>query len=65
VIHAIVDAADELDADLVVMSTDGRSGFLEALRGSHTERVLQQVHAPLLAVPEHSIAEQRLTSDIQ
>ena len=65
VIQGIVDAADEMDADLVVMSTDGRSGFLEALRGSHTERVLQQVHAPLLAVPEHSIAEQRLTSEIQ
>ena len=65
VIQGIVDAAHEMDADLVVMSTDGRSGFLEALRGSHTERVLQQVHAPLLAVPEHSTAEQRLTSDIQ
>jgi nucleotide-binding universal stress UspA family protein len=60
VIHGIVDAAHETDADLVVMSTDGRNGFLDALRGSHTERVLQHVPTPLLAVPEGSTAETRL-----
>jgi nucleotide-binding universal stress UspA family protein len=60
VIPAIVDVAHSMDADLVVMSTDGRNGFLDALRGSHTERVLQQVPAPLLAVPEGSTAEKRL-----
>ena len=60
VIHGIVDAAHKTDADLVVMSTDGRNGFLDALRGSHTERVLQQGPAPLLTVPEGSTAEQRL-----
>ena len=60
VVRAIVDAAHETDADLVVMSTDGRNGFLQALRGSHTERVLREVSAPLLAVPEGSTAEKRL-----
>lgn len=60
VIRGIVDAAHETDADLVVMSTDGRNGFLDALRGSHTERVLQHVPAPLLAVPEGSTAEAHL-----
>jgi nucleotide-binding universal stress UspA family protein len=60
VIQGIVDAAREMAADLVVMSTDGRNGFLDALRGSHTERVLQHVPAPLLAVPEGSTAEIRL-----
>jgi nucleotide-binding universal stress UspA family protein len=60
VIHGIVDAARDTGTDLVVMSTDGRSGFLEALRGSHTERVLAQVPAPLLAVPEGSTAETHL-----
>jgi nucleotide-binding universal stress UspA family protein len=60
VIRGIVDAAQEMDTDLVVMSTDGRNGFLQALRGSHTERVLEQVPAPLLAVPEGSTAGKRL-----
>lgn len=62
VIQGIIDAALETRADLVVMSTDGRNGFLDALRGSHTERVLQHVPAPLLAVPEGSTAEKRLSA---
>ncbi|MBL8002646.1 MAG: universal stress protein [Flavobacteriales bacterium] len=37
--------------DLVVMPTDGRSGLVEMLRGSHTERVLRSVRCPLLALP--------------
>ena len=60
VIHGIVDAAHKIDADLVVMSTDGRNGFLDALRGSHSEGVLRDVPAPLLAVPAGSTAETRL-----
>ena len=51
VIQNIIDAANELEADLVVMGTDGRSGFLEGLRGSHSERVLKQTGIPLLIVP--------------
>jgi hypothetical protein len=34
-----------------VMSTDGRNGFLDGLRGSHSERVLRYGAAPLLTVP--------------
>jgi nucleotide-binding universal stress UspA family protein len=51
VIQTIVDTANEINADLVVMATDGRSGFLEGLRGSHSERVLRQTGVPLLTVP--------------
>jgi nucleotide-binding universal stress UspA family protein len=51
VIQGIVDAARESEADVVVMSTDGRNGFLDGLRGSHSERVLRQVSTPLLTVP--------------
>jgi nucleotide-binding universal stress UspA family protein len=51
VIQTIIDTANEIDADLVVMATDGRSGFLEGLRGSHSERVLRQTGVPLLTVP--------------
>ncbi len=51
VIETIVDTANDMHADLVVMSTDGRSGFLEGLRGSHSERVLRHTSVPLLTVP--------------
>jgi nucleotide-binding universal stress UspA family protein len=57
VIHGIIEAAHETAADLVVMSTDGRNGFLDAFRGSHSERVLREVPAPLLAVAAGSTAE--------
>jgi nucleotide-binding universal stress UspA family protein len=51
VIQSIVDTAKDLQADLIVMPTDGRNGFLDALRGSHSERVLRHGAAPLLTVP--------------
>jgi nucleotide-binding universal stress UspA family protein len=51
VIQSIVDAAKDLEADLIVMSTDGRNGFLDGLRGSHSERVLRHGVAPLLTIP--------------
>jgi nucleotide-binding universal stress UspA family protein len=37
--------------DLIVMATQGHLDFLDALRGSTTERVLRGAHCPLLAVP--------------
>jgi hypothetical protein len=49
VVEEIVAAAR--DADLLVMPTDGRDGFLDVFRGSHTERVVRAVDCPLLAVP--------------
>lgn len=51
VIDTIVGSAEELDADLIVMATAGRHGFLDALRGSTTEAVLRRANRPLLAVP--------------
>jgi nucleotide-binding universal stress UspA family protein len=51
VIQSIVDGAKQLEADLIVMSTDGRNGFLDGLRGSHSERVLRHGAAPLLTIP--------------
>jgi nucleotide-binding universal stress UspA family protein len=56
VIRGIVDTAARTAADLIVMTTDGRNGFLDALRGSHSERVLRHAPAPLLAVPHLSVA---------
>jgi nucleotide-binding universal stress UspA family protein len=51
VIQSIIDAAKESHADLIVMATDGRNGFLDGLRGSHSERVLRQVGIPVMTVP--------------
>jgi nucleotide-binding universal stress UspA family protein len=62
VIDAIVNAACTTGAGLVVMSTDGRNGFLDALRGSHSERVLRHVPAPLLTVPAGSFGEASLAA---
>lgn len=38
--------------DLMVFTTQGHRDFLDALRGSTTERVLRAAHCPVLAVPE-------------
>ena len=50
-VEGIVKTATDLKADLIIMSTDGRNGFLDGLRGSHSERVLHHCATPLLTVP--------------
>lgn len=49
VVDAIVGSSKT--ADLVVMTTDGHHGLLDALLGSTTEQVLRQIQCPLLAIP--------------
>ena len=51
VVSAILQSEKEEDADLIVMTTEGHHGFLDALRGSTTERVLRNSRCPVLAVP--------------
>lgn len=51
VVDEIVAAAEALPADLIAMTTHGHHGFLDALRGSTTERVLRRARCPVLAVP--------------
>jgi nucleotide-binding universal stress UspA family protein len=51
VVDEIFAAAAESRADLIVMATAGHQGFLDALRGSTTERVLRHAPCPVLAVP--------------
>jgi nucleotide-binding universal stress UspA family protein len=60
VIQGIVDAANDLNVDLIVMATDGRNGFLDGLRGSHSERVLRLCASPLLTVPVDTTASRNL-----
>jgi nucleotide-binding universal stress UspA family protein len=47
---AIVEAAHEQDADLIVMSTNGRDTFTQKIVGSFTEQVLRRAPCPVLAV---------------
>ena len=49
VVETILDVAQE--ADLIVMATEGRHGFVDAMRGSVTERVVRGAPCPVLAVP--------------
>jgi nucleotide-binding universal stress UspA family protein len=54
VAEAILAASTEHSVDLVVMATDGEHGFLDALRGKITERIVHEGHCPVLAVPGES-----------
>lgn len=51
VVGTILKAAAEQQADLIAMPTAGHRGFLDAVRGSTTERVLRHAPCPVLAVP--------------
>lgn len=53
VVKEILQLGNEYSADLIVMTTQGRDGFLDALRGSITERVLRGARCPLLAIPAY------------
>ena len=48
--QAILDAAKEFDANLIVMGTHGRTGFQRLVLGSVTEEVLRQAPCPVLTV---------------
>lgn len=48
--RAIVDAAADTDADLVVLGTHGRTGLDRLLLGSVAEKVLRRVDCPALTV---------------
>ena len=62
VIDAILETARETNADLIVMTTDGRNGFLDALRGSHSERVLRKAPCPVLSIPEAGNVAAQITA---
>jgi len=49
-VQAILDAAAELKADLIVMGTHGRTGFRRLVLGSVTEEVLRKAPCPVLTV---------------
>ena len=55
--HAIVAYADEVGADLVVMSRHGRRGLRRFLLGSQTDEVLRTAPCPVLVVPNEADPE--------
>ena len=48
--HEIVSAANDTGADLVILSTHGRTGLSHALMGSVAERVVRHAACPVLVV---------------
>lgn len=48
---SICDAANKLDADLIVMGTHGRTGIAHVFLGSVAERTLRRAPCPVLIVP--------------
>lgn len=49
-VEVILQSAAESSADLIVMTTEGPHGFLDALRGSTSERVLRACRCPVLSL---------------
>lgn len=56
----ILRAAAELHADLIVMSSHGRSGLSKQFFGSTTERVLRETTTPVLVTPGERPSSQSL-----
>lgn len=52
VYQAILDTADSVNADLVVMGSHGRRGLEKLVLGSVTAQVLSHAHLPVLVVRE-------------
>jgi nucleotide-binding universal stress UspA family protein len=50
-VDRIVAVAQEIEADLIVMTTDGRESFLDRFRGSHAERVVRGARCPVATIP--------------
>jgi len=59
--QVIPELAEELDAELVVLGTIGRTGFSAALLGNTAEHVIESINCDLLAVkPEGFVSPIKL-----
>jgi nucleotide-binding universal stress UspA family protein len=47
----IIETAQELCCDLIVLTTTGRDSLLEHIKGSGTERIVSVSHVPVLVLP--------------
>jgi nucleotide-binding universal stress UspA family protein len=55
----IVESAKRLKADLIIMSTHGRTGFSHVLMGSVAERVVRSATCPVLTVRARNLGGRR------
>lgn len=51
VVDWIIGMGAEYDVDLIVMATEGRLNWTDALRGSTTEQVVREARCPVLSIP--------------
>lgn len=52
--EVILETAQSINADLIVMTTDGPDRFLDGLRGTTSERVLRKTRCPIASLPIRS-----------
>jgi nucleotide-binding universal stress UspA family protein len=52
-IDSINQVSKKYEVDLIVMGTNGASGFGKMIFGSNTVRVMQRCNVPVLAIPNH------------
>jgi nucleotide-binding universal stress UspA family protein len=60
--QAIVDAARDIGADLIVMATHGRTGLQHVLLGSTAERVVRHAECPVLVIRSRPAAPRPSTA---
>ena len=54
IVETIISAANEVEADLIIMGTQGASGLREVVMGSNTANVIREARCPVLSVPEEA-----------
>jgi len=54
----IVEIAEQIAADLIVVARHAQSGFRHAIMGSTTEAVIRSAPCPVLVLPPHPDADQ-------
>lgn len=53
--NAVRRANNKLKTDFVVMGTQGASGLAEVFVGTNTQRVINNIHRPVIAIPENAV----------
>lgn len=53
-VEEVLNAAEEQNADMILMGTQGINGVADAIFGSITSSVVDKAEFPVLAIPEHS-----------
>lgn len=55
--ESIVQAAENLDADIILMGTHSRKGFQRLIFGSVTESTIRDTSRPVMAIPDENSEE--------